>query len=64
MNCVCGKPLTYNEMGLSKKFLADGEALCLQCLSVRLNVSEKRLKEKIEEFLRAGCKLFVAEKEV
>ena len=61
MNCACGKPLTYNELGLSKKFLASGETLCLQCLSKRLNVGEERLKEKIDEFLRAGCKMFVKE---
>ncbi len=64
MTCACGKELSFNEMGLSKKFLAGGEKLCLHCLSRRLDVSEERLKEKIEEFLRAGCKLFVAEKEV
>ena len=61
MNCVCGKELTYNETGLSKKFLPDGEKLCMACLARRLDVSEERLKEKIEEFLRAGCKLFVKE---
>lgn len=61
MTCACGKELTYNEAGLSKKFLAGGEHLCMRCLSERLNVSEERLREKIGEFLRAGCKLFVKE---
>ncbi len=61
MTCLCGKELTYNEAGLSKKFLADGQLLCLHCLAKRLDVTEERLKEKIEEFLRAGCKLFVKE---
>ncbi len=61
MTCLCGKDLTYNEAGLSKKFLAGGELLCIRCLAKRLDVSEERLREKIEEFLRAGCKLFVKE---
>ncbi len=61
MNCVCGKALTYNETGLSKKFLSDGSTLCIHCLAKRLDVSEERLREKIEEYLRSGCKLFVKE---
>ena len=61
MTCACGKELTYNELGLNKKFSAGGTALCIGCLAKRLDVSEERLQEKIEEFLRVGCKLFVKE---
>ncbi len=61
MTCAhCGKPLTYNELGLNKKYngAKDG-ALCLGCLAQKLDVPQERLLEKIAEFLRAGCLLFV-----
>lgn len=61
MTCPCGKSLVQNEVGLSKKFLSSGEMLCLSCLAKRLDVSEERLKEKIAEFLRAGCAMFTEE---
>lgn len=61
MNCtVCGKELVFNEMGLSKKF-AGGTPYCLRCLSGKLAVPEERLREKVEEFVRAGCLMFVKE---
>lgn len=64
MNCkVCGKPLTYNEAGLNKKFLgrACENFYCRLCLAEKLGVSEQRLLEKQKQFLRSGCTLFVEE---
>lgn len=63
MCAACGKPLTYNETGLNKKF--SGRACevfyCRKCLAVKLGVSEERLREKQNQFLRSGCRLFVEE---
>ncbi len=60
MKCArCSAGLSYNELGLNKKYNPAGGALCLGCLAAKLGVSEARLREKIEEFLRAGCLLFV-----
>jgi uncharacterized protein YlaI len=61
MQCiVCGKDLTYNEIGLTKKLINRGaeEFLCIECLSKRFNVPVKRLEEKIIEFREQGCSLF------
>lgn len=64
MTCkACGKSLVFNELGLSKKF-ACGEPYCYPCLAKKLNVPERRLHEKAEEFLRAGCLMFVKEENV
>ena len=61
MTCLkCGKPLTFNETGLSKKYNA-GEPLCLFCLAEKLAVPPERLREKIAEFVRTGCAMFTAE---
>ncbi len=61
MKCtVCERELVFNEMGLSRKF-AGGVPYCMTCLSEKLHVTEERLREKIEEFLRAGCLMFVKE---
>ncbi len=61
MNCAqCGGRLSFNELGLNKKFNANGSAcLCKRCLAEKLGVTCCRLDEKIEEFLESGCKLFV-----
>lgn len=62
MTCaVCGKPLSFNETGLNRKFNANAEKLCMDCLSRKLEVPADRLREKIEEYLRAGCMYFVKE---
>ena len=56
----CGRPVSYDEMGLNKKLIRRDaeEFFCLCCLSKKLNVSEERLREKTEEYRRAGCLLF------
>lgn len=62
MTCAqCGKPLSFNEMGLNRKLNANAEKLCMACMAVRLNVGEERLREKIGEYLAAGCLYFAKE---
>lgn len=64
MTCTrCASPLTFNELGLNAKYNPQG-TLCIRCLAEKLDVPPSRLAEKIEEFLRAGCKMFAAGKEV
>lgn len=59
MTCVrCAAPLTFNESGLNRKFNAGAGALCIHCLAQKLNASEERLKEKMEEYRKAGCLYF------
>lgn len=59
MTCaVCGKALTFNELGLNAKFNANAGRLCLDCLARKCGVPRERLLEKIEEFRRAGCVMF------
>ena len=57
---VCGKALTKNDRGLTKKLINRGaeEFLCIECLSKKFNVPVKRLEEKIQEFKEQGCLLF------
>ena len=59
MNCVrCASSLTYDESGLNRKFNAGGGVLCIHCLAAKLCVTEERLREKMEEYRRAGCLYF------
>ena len=57
----CGRILTNNEIGLTKKLVSRGaeEFFCLTCLAARFGVSEALLLEKIEQFRAMGCTLFV-----
>jgi uncharacterized protein YlaI len=57
---VCGKALTNDDVGLTKKLINRGaeEFLCIECLSKKFNVPVKRLEEKIREFKEQGCLLF------
>lgn len=58
----CDKALSKDEVGLSRKlFEAEskrGKLTCLPCMAEILEVSEEDLRDKIEEFKAAGCKLF------
>lgn len=57
---VCGKELTKNEIGLTRK-LIDRKATkfyCLSCFAEQLEVTEEELIAKIEEFKEEGCTLF------
>ncbi|MDE7089398.1 MAG: hypothetical protein K2O54_04700 [Prevotella sp.] len=57
---VCGKELTKNEIGLTKKLIDKGATrfYCLSCLAEYLEVTEDELLAKIEEFKEEGCTLF------
>lgn len=56
----CARPLTRDEIGLSKKLINRGTTVffCLKCLSERFCVSEELLQEKIDDFRAQGCTLF------
>ncbi|MBQ2957832.1 MAG: hypothetical protein IJE08_15405 [Clostridia bacterium] len=57
----CGRPLTKDEIALTKKLINRGaeKFFCLTCLAKSFSVSEELLKEKIEQFKRMGCTLFL-----
>ena len=57
---VCGKSITRNEIGITRKLVDDGakEYYCLSCLAGILDVTEDDLKAKIEDFKQEGCKMF------
>lgn len=56
----CGRSLTNDEVGLSKKLTGRGTTrfYCISCLAGDFGVTEQRLREKIEEFRAEGCTLF------
>ncbi len=59
--CIkCGKEITHNEVGLTKKLInrSATEYMCIECMSKYFGVTVERLNEKIEEFIHAGCTLF------
>ena len=59
--CVeCSRPLTEDEIALTKKLVNRGAEsfLCLTCLAARFGVNEELLKEKIDQFRAMGCTLF------
>ena len=61
MNCAqCGKALTRDEEGLSRKLINRGTKVfyCLDCLAEYLEVTPQDILDKIEEFKAEGCKLF------
>jgi len=57
---TCGRALTRDEIGLSKKLINRGatEYKCIACLSAYYQVSEQRLHELIEQYRAQGCVLF------
>ena len=60
--CIrCGAVLSSDEIGLYKKMINRGaeECMCLHCLSAEVRVSEEYLRERIEQFRRMGCTLFL-----
>lgn len=61
MNCAsCGRPLTGDETGLSRKLINRGTTVCycLPCLAGMFHTEVPRLLELIEQFRNAGCTLF------
>ena len=57
----CGRLLTRDEIGLHKKMINRGarEYFCLDCLAAYFEASPARLREKIEQFRKDGCTLFL-----
>lgn len=57
----CGRVLTHNEIGAHRKFINRGatEFYCRSCLAVHLGVTQEQIEEKIRQFKRQGCTLFV-----
>ncbi len=57
----CGRELTFNEIGAHKKFINRGSTsfFCKTCLAKWLDVPEEKIDQKIEQFKRQGCTLFV-----
>ena len=61
MKCArCGRELTSDETGLSRKLINRGTEVffCLDCLGDRFGISEVQLRELIATFRAAGCTLF------
>ena len=61
----CGKPLTADEIGMTKKLISRGAAdfLCLDCLADLFGCDREFLQEKIRYFRSMGCTLFPPEEE-
>ena len=59
---VCGRVLTRDEIGASKKLinrgLSDADCLCLPCLAGRFRVDEAVIEKKIRQWREQGCVLF------
>ena len=60
-NCKkCGKELSGNDIGLTKKLINRGatEFLCINCIAEKFDCSKELLEEKIKQFKESGCTLF------
>lgn len=57
----CGKEVSFNEIGLSKKLINRGatEFFCFDCLAKTFNCEKQLLENKIEQFKKQGCTLFI-----
>ena len=57
---VCKRELERDEIALHKKLVNRGahEFMCIACLGKHFDVSEERLREKIQHFKDSGCTLF------
>lgn len=58
--CACGRPLTADEVAVTKKLVNRGarEFLCVPCLAARFEVTEACITERIAHFKAMGCTLF------
>lgn len=60
-NCKkCGKELSGNDIGLTKKLINRGstEFLCIDCIAEKFDCTKELLEEKIRQFKGSGCTLF------
>ena len=60
--CVdCGKPITKDEIALSRKLIDPDtkELYCLACMAENFGCTEEDLRIKIQEFKEQGCTLFL-----
>lgn len=60
-NCKkCGKELSGNDIGLTKKLINRGstEFLCIDCIAEKFDCTKELLEEKIRQFKKSGCTLF------
>lgn len=57
----CGRRLTGDEIAVYRKLVdrMAGEFMCKSCLAAYFEVSEQKIDQKIEQFKRNGCLLFV-----
>jgi hypothetical protein len=57
---LCRSELTFNTIGLNKKFLGRNivRFRCINCLADYLEIDADELLEKIDEFKQQGCTLF------
>ena len=59
--CVsCGRPLTRDEIAVTKKLINRGAAkfYCISCLAAYFEVREEDIMERIRYFKQTGCTLF------
>ncbi len=56
----CGKELSGNDIGLTKKLINRGstEFLCIDCIAEKFDCTKDLLEEKIRQFKESGCTLF------
>ena len=62
MKCIqCGAVLKPDDIGLHRKLINRGaqEFLCMDCLARKFGVAREELEQKIEQFKKQGCTLFV-----
>ncbi|MGN0794235.1 MAG: hypothetical protein ACI4MG_07175 [Aristaeellaceae bacterium] len=60
MCMACGKPVTRDEMAMTRKLINRGadRFLCIPCLARRFEASEQELLERMQDYKAMGCTLF------
>ena len=58
---TCGREVTRDEVGLTKKLINRGatEFLCMTCLAEKFDMTEAECQTLIDHFREAGCHLFL-----
>lgn len=57
----CGRPLSSDEAAVYRKLVSRSAErfMCKDCLAAYFDVPVQKIDEKIEQFKRQGCLLFV-----